>query len=391
MFLQSIKMAVDAILSNKMRSFLTMLGIIIGVFALVVLVSLVSSATSTVQDQISGIGSDMLTVRIIEDNGKPLKLQDLEKIAENENIGIIAPDISGQATAKFERESISASITGTTPDYFTIQALKIDKGRLLKSFDVENHTPVAVISSEVGEKLFEGKEPVGKKIMLDGVKYEIVGVLEKNESFSGMMTSPDAVYVPITTAQRLMNVFSTIPSFVATAAGSDTVEQAEAYLKETLVTRFGDEDAIDIMNMNILADTMDQMLATFSLLLGGIAAISLLVGGIGIMNIMLVSVTERTREIGIRKAIGARRSSIMSQFLIEALVLSLMGCIIGIVLSGVTLIIIGAIAGESLTISMSPTIVMLSAGFSIAIGLLFGLYPANKAAKMRPIDALRYE
>ena len=409
MFVQSVKMAIASILSNKMRSFLTMLGVIIGVFALVVLVSLVTSATGSVQERINEIGTDMFNVTIINDNGNPLKLDDLKEIAADETIGYAAPTarvmIMGQAKA--QRTQTEASVIGTTSDYFFIQNITLSEGRLFRGFDLDNHTNVAVLDADVTKDLFGDRQAVGKSITLGGSRYTVIGVLAQNESLSALMMGFNNIFIPITTAQRSFGEMDSISSFIATPATPDGIDAADRYLTGYLTERFPARQTrqeegervranFNIFNTNILADTMDQVTSIFSILFGGIAAISLLVGGIGIMNIMLVSVTERTREIGIRKAIGARRSSIMGQFLFEALTLSLIGCALGISVSALTILAVNAYAAASETMqgfsaSISPGVVVVSILFSTAIGLLFGLYPANKAAKMRPIDALRYE
>jgi len=407
MFLQSVKMALASIAASKMRSFLTMLGVIIGVFALVVLVSLVTSATGNVQERISEIGTDMFSVSIFNDKGAPLKLDDLKEMAKEESIGRVAPTSRMMGQAKALRKQTEATVIGTNTDYFVIQNLKLSEGRLLRQFDLDNHTNVAVLDSSIAYTLFGEKQAVGEAINLSGSRYTVIGVLEQDESFSGFLIGFNCIFVPITTAQRSFGGMDSITAFVATAASAGTVDAAEEYLNRYLYERFPpsrssgadgeyEELGYNIFNMNILADTMGQVTSIFSILFGGIAAISLLVGGIGIMNIMLVSVTERTREIGIRKAIGARRSSIMGQFLIEALVLSLLGCAIGISVSALAILGVNAYADSSTMMqgfkaALSPGVVFVAITFSTAIGLLFGLYPANKAAKMRPIEALRYE
>ncbi|MCD7886499.1 MAG: ABC transporter permease [Clostridiales bacterium] len=392
MILQSFKMAWKAISSNKMRSFLTMLGIIIGVFALVVLVSLVSGATTSVTDTISSLGTSMLSVTISDDKGKPYKLDDLTEIAEDPEIDQVAAIGQSSMTASNSSTEETATVYGTTTAYLDIQGLELEHGRWLKTVDVTNHTYVAVISASTAEDILGSTDVVGESIKLDGMAFEIIGVLvdDDEDSSSALLGSSYDIYIPYTTLVRLSNSVSTsITTFYASATSDDTLDDAESALEAMLLERFeDDEDAYTIYNQSTIMDAMSSITGTLSLLLGGIAAISLLVGGIGIMNIMLVSVTERTREIGIRKAIGASRGSIMTQFLIEALVVSLMGCCIGIGLSWVAIQIVNRVGGTSY--GLAGNVVVIAVVFSLLVGLVFGLYPANKAAKKKPIDALRY-
>lgn len=391
MIRQSVKMAWKSIAANKMRSFLTMLGIIIGVLSLVVLVSLVSGTTQSVNEQISSIGSNLLTVTVQDDKGKPLKLSDVEAFAEDEEIESTAPMAQASLTAAGSYSEETATVYGTTGAYEAIQQLEVQYGRFLKRTDVENHTNVAVINAGTATDIMGRMDVVGESIQVNGVEYQIVGVLEADDSDSSTIQNYE-VYIPYTSLVRLTDsVSSQVTTFYASAASEKTLDNAEAVLEEAMMTRFGqDEDAFTIVNQSAVMDAVESVTDTLSLMLGGIAAISLLVGGIGIMNIMLVSVTERTREIGIRKAIGAGRGTIMLQFLIEALMLSLMGCAIGIFLSWVVLKIISAAGDGTTEYALSLTVVWISVAFSVAIGVAFGIYPANKAAKKRPIDALRY-
>ena len=392
MILQSLKMALEAIAGNKMRSFLTMLGIIIGVIALVVLVSLVSSATTSITDQVSSLGSDMLTVTVTDDHGNPLTIPELKNLEQDEEIAAIAPLSQISVTAKHGYTSEMATVYGTTPPYFEIQGLEIEYGRSIKTADVENSSYIAVISHDSANDLFGTYDVVGERVSLGGRSFIVVGVLAEDTSMMSMLTPGISIYAPFTTIARMSSTGTHVTSFYAAASNADSLDKAESILTAYMMSRFKqDEDAFRITNMSSLMDTMNTITSMLSLLLGGIAAISLLVGGIGIMNIMLVSVTERTREIGIRKAIGANKSSIMMQFLIEALTISLVGCAIGIVLSWVILGIITLVAGDLITFSLSVTVVAIAVVFSLVIGVLFGIYPANKAATMHPIDALRYE
>ena len=393
MLFQSVKMAWKSIASNKMRSFLTMLGIIIGVLSLVVLVSLVNGATTTVTDEINSLGSNLLTVSISDNKGKPMKLEDVNALMDENEIALTAPGATLNLTGKYGGESDSVIVTGTTAAYSEIQGLALKYGRFLKTTDVDNVNYVAVVNEKLADDLVGYTSCVGEKIHFNGMTFTIIGVLDEENSSSLTSLTGDQMmaYIPYTTAIRVSNNVGTeVTSFYAAAADENSMEAAEAALKALMMARFNeDEEAFTSTNRSEIMDALSSVTGTRSLLLGGIAAISLLVGGIGIMNIMLVSVTERTREIGIRKAIGAGRGTIMLKFLVEALTISLIGCVIGILFSWIILLIVNVVGGVSF--GLNGTVVIVSILFSLAIGMSFGMYPANKAATMLPIDALRFE
>ena len=391
----SFKMALRSISANKMRAALTMLGIIIGVMALVVLVSLVNGATSSVTDAVSGLGTSMLTVSISDDKGKPIDLDTANGFMEEDGIGLVAPYISSSVTAKGDEASGDVTVYGATPAFYEVQGMQLAMGRFLKTSDVENHTYVCVINETAATELIGYVDCVDQAISLNGVEYTIVGVLSDNEdSLTSMMTSGSlAVYLPYTSLLRLSDsVSSEVTSFYVSAPEGGTMESVEAAMTELLMERFeDDEDAFSLSSQSVLEDTMSSITSILTILLGGIAAISLVVGGIGIMNIMLVTVTERTREIGIRKAIGASRGTILSQFLMEAVVLCMLGCCLGIFLSWAILQTVSTVvASLDMTFSLDGGVVLIAVVFCFIIGVVFGLYPANKAAKMKPIDALHY-
>ena len=392
--LQSFKMALKSIVSNKLRAVLTMLGIIIGVVALVVLVSLVSGTTDTVTDSVSSLGSDLLTVTISDDGGDPVTLDDLEEYSQADGIGLAAASSSESFTVKYDSTSDSATVIGTTPSYYDIQGLNLLLGRFLMGTDVDSNTYVCVINEAMAEDLVGYLDCVGQEISIEGMKFTIIGVLEDDDdSLTSLFTSGSYVaYIPYTTLVRLSSTAtSTVSTFYVSAEDGSDTDTAESAIEAILYERYEDEDAYTVSNQSVLEDTVSSITNVLAILLGGIAGISLLVGGIGIMNIMMVTVTERTREIGIRKSIGATRGAILRQFLLEAVLLCMMGCVIGIFISWVILTLASAIVSSlSLSFTLNWAVVLLAVVFCFFIGLVFGLYPANKAAKMKPIDALHY-
>ncbi len=330
-------MALKSIGSNKLRAFLTMLGIIIGVMALVILVSLVSGATGRVTDTIEGLGSNLLTVTVSDNKGAPVALEDLGAWMEDAKIGTAAAYAKESLSGKYGGNAETVDVYGVSAGYDEIQELDLLLGRFLKQADVDNHTYVCVVNETLATELIGYTDCLGKELSLGGVRFTIAGVLKDNDTSLTSVYSSDSLtaYIPYTSLVRLSD--STTPeitSFYVSAAEGGTTEQAKTRITELLLDRFEDDDeAFSVKSQDVLEDTMTSITSVLTILLGGIAAISLIVGGNGIMNIMLVTVTERTREIGIRKAIGANRRVILQQFLLEAVVLCMMGCVIGITLS----------------------------------------------------------
>lgn len=384
MFFNTLKLAVRSTLANKMRSFLTMLGIIIGVVSVVMLMSIAESTTSSITDAISSMGSDLLTVMVTDDDVK-LKSDDYMELTQYDAIKGVAPYLAVNGTARSGSEYVSASGIGVTAEYQEIADLALQAGRGIQPTDLEWRTNVAVIGTEIAEELFESYDVIGKTFQMSNRTFTVVGLLE--ESGTDFTGSLDArVLIPLTTAQRISDSASVSTCYVQ-AASSNDIALAQSMTEAFLYAKTGDEDAYSVLNMSALLDTLDSVMSKVSLMLGGIAAISLLVGGIGIMNIMLVSVAERTREIGIRKAIGARRADIMSQFLIEACTLSILGGLIGLGVSALGLRAFGLIANLNVRLEWSAAMGALL--FCVLIGVIFGSYPASKASRMTPIDALQ--
>ena len=394
MIYQSFKMAVKAIAGNKMRSFLTILGVVIGVVAIVVLVSIGQGANSSVVESIEGMGTNLITANINARRMNPIDLDSLNELAQNEAISYVAPIASVSGTVKAGTTTYDDGVVqGTTPGYESIRNWTVAEGRFLQQPDIDNRSFVAVIGSEAATEMYGTTHAVGETFSLNGYTITVVGVLaEVGSSASG--SNDKQILIPFTLAQRLSNQTS-ISSFYVSAASSSQVEQAQAAVESYLEKAFENYNTrsfgtqYSVFNQTEMLSTLNETTNTLTLMLGGIAAISLLVGGIGIMNIMLVSVSERTREIGIRKAIGAARGNILMQFLIESLVVSLMGGLLGLAISVVAVKALAPVLQMTLTIPVN--VAWMAIGFSVFIGVVFGMYPANKASKLRPIQALHYE
>ena len=394
MLYQSFKMALKAIAGNKMRSFLTMLGVVIGVMAVVVLVSIGQGANSSVVESIEGMGTNLISANILARRTNPVDMDGLNELALNPFIEYVAPVSNVNGTVKAGNATYDdAALMGTTPGYEHIRGWELAQGRFLTQPDIDNRSLVAVIGSEAASEMYGTTRAVGETFSLSGYTITVVGVLQANgNSASG--SNDNQVIIPFTLAQRLSSSTS-ISSFYVSAASSDMVEMAQTAVERYLEKAFQNYTAnswgtqYTVYNQTEMLDTLSETTQTLTLMLGGIAAISLLVGGIGIMNIMLVSVSERTREIGIRKAIGAARGNILMQFLIESLVVSLMGGVLGLLLSMAAVDFLAPVLEMTLTIPVQ--VAWLAIGFSVFIGVLFGMYPANKASRLKPIDALHYE
>ncbi|MEA5049204.1 MAG: ABC transporter permease [Eubacteriales bacterium] len=380
MFLNSLRLAIRSTLANKMRSFLTMLGIIIGVMSVIVLVSIAQSTTSSISSAIASMGSDLLTVTVTDED-VDLDADDYLALEDYDSIGGVAPYLTISSTARSGSLYTSVSAIGITGEYMDIAGLDLESGRAIAASDLDWRTYTAVIGTEVAGSLFESYDVLGNTFTMSGHTFTIVGLLTNTDS-----STDSEILIPLTTAQRISDSTAITTAYVEAASTND-VDMAQALTEYQMLQLTSDEDSYTVYNMSELLSTMDDVMSTLSLMLGGIAAISLLVGGIGIMNIMLVSVAERTREIGIRKAIGARRSHIMMQFLIEACVLSILGGLIGLGLSALGLRIF-AIAAD-MTISLEWRAAVAALLFCVIIGVTFGSYPAAKASKMTPIDALQ--
>jgi len=289
----------------------------------------------------------------------------------------------------------TVSVYGTTPEYYDIQAMQLSMGRWLKDTDIDNNSFVCILNETAATDLIGFQDCVGQTVVLNNVEFTVVGVLQADEdSLTALLTSGTmAAYIPYSSLIRLSSTLGKdVTSFYVNAPAGGTLETVEDRLDTLLLERFeDDEDAFRISTSDMLEEALDSVTSVLSVLLGGIAAISLIVGGIGIMNIMMVTVTERTREIGIRKAIGASRGTILTQFLMEAVVLCMMGCCLGIFLSWAILQVVSTVvASTGIVFSLNGTVVLIAVIFCFIIGVVFGLYPANKAAKMKPIDALHY-
>lgn len=388
--MQSFRMAIKSIVGNKIRASLTMLGIIIGVCAVIVMVSLVQGSTKQVTDRLQSMGTNMISVNIIGRGGnRAVSETDLFEFASNSTdiIEGIAPVLNGSVTVKNGNKNIKTSMDGTNDAYQTVRNTKVQQGRFINALDVERRQKVVLVGTYIAQELYPGISPIGQDIKINGELFNIVGLLEVKSNGTAQ-SADDKLIIPYTTAKRLLKN-SVIRNFYVQAKTPESVEDAMTALQDFLFKTFNSVDAYRVFNQADMLDSINETTKTMTMMLGGIAGISLLVGGIGIMNIMLVTVTERTREIGIRKAIGAKRRKILEQFLIEAIVVSCMGGIIGVLLG----MILTNFIGKATQIQAEPSVttIAISFLFSVLVGVFFGLYPANKASKLNPIEALRSE
>ncbi|NWL87619.1 ABC transporter permease [Paenibacillus sp. 79R4] len=387
--LQSIKMAWKSIIGSKVRSLLTMLGIIIGVSSVIILVSVGQGTTSQITSQLEGLGTDLLTVNIMgRGAATSLSLEEAMDFGQIEGVKAVSPVISNSVTVKKGTTNDTISVEGIVPSYEDVNNFHVQTGRFILDLDNDFRMKVALMGSEAAQTFFGSENPVGQTIQLNGSSFKIVGLLESKGS-SLTASNDNKILIPLTTAERTLRSGG-IRSITVQANDSKLISTVKSSLEAELNKKFQNaSNSYSIFNSQDMLDTVNSTTQTLSLALGGIAGISLLVGGIGIMNIMLVSVSERTREIGIRKAIGAKKRNILMQFMVESTFLSGFGGMVGIGIGYGVSALIGRYT--SLTTTVPVYIVMISFIFSLFIGIIFGMIPANKAAKLRPIYALRSE
>jgi len=387
---QSFSLAVKSLLASKMRSFLTMLGIIIGIAAVISLTSHFNGMTSEVIDQFEKIGTTTTHNNSTGRGGnRRVEPEQFQELADKnpEVILAVSPNISTRATIKNGSDNQTTTCLGVSEVYAALRGLELESGRFLQYIDVERRQKNCVIGTYIVNNMFDGQDPIGEVIKIGGSNFNIIGVL-KETADSKEGSDDDRIIIPYTLARTLTRS-NIITSYVLSATTVETVDKATELTEEMLLKTYASTDYFTVTAMSAIIDTVNEMTGMMSAVLAGIAGISLLVGGIGIMNIMLVSVTERTREIGIRKSLGAKRRDIMSQFLVEAATTSIIGGIIGIILG---LLIANGLA-SLINIKAAPTAgsIVIAFGVSALIGISFGYFPANKAAKLDPIDALRYD
>ena len=417
---ESIRVALQGLAANKLRSSLTMLGIVIGVGAVIALLALGEGTQAAITEEIQGIGSNLIYIMPGSEQGHgpgatrsvadTLTLADAEAIAAPGNpsagsgprvpgVLAVAPEFNNNADVVYGSESVNATITGTTPDYPLVRSSSPETGEFFTEQHNTTMARVAVLGHQAAEDLFGGSDPLGRTVKINRVHFRVIGVME--EKGGGMGGSADnTVFIPISTAQRKLfggratsgtswKVSSINVAVVSEDYMDPATDEITLLLRQQHKIQPGDDDDFSVMSQEDILSMAEQVTGILTIFLGAIAAISLLVGGIGIMNIMLVSVTERTREIGIRKAVGAKRRDILMQFLVEAVVLSVIGGLLGILL-GAGIAILVEQSGLMTTV-VSTESVLLATGFSVAVGLFFGIYPSMRAARLHPIEALRYE
>ena len=405
----SVRVAIRSLIANKLRSGLTMLGIIIGVGAVIALVAAGAGTQAQIAEQFESLGSNLLVVRpaafsfrgmsMGRGSAESLTDGDVEAIARLAGaVSATAPEYSIRSQqVVYRSNNTQTTVLGVTPSYLMVRNWELERGRFIDGLDLTSQAKVVVLGATAAEDLFEEGlvDPLGKMVKINRLNYQVVGILE-SKGAGGFENLDDQVFIPLSTAQLKFGGAgnTSLGAINVQVTSRDELEWAQAELAAILRARHGlaqgQSDDFTVQNQAQIVDTVQEMMQIFTVLLSSIAAISLLVGGIGVMNIMLVAVTERTREIGIRKAVGARRRDIMAQFLVEAMVLTLLGGLIGVLAGYGGALLITPLLGGLRTV-VTPDSVAAALGVSIGVGLFFGLYPANRAAALSPIDALRFE
>lgn len=400
----NVEVALNGVKANKLRSALTMLGIIIGISAVIIMISVGQGVTKNIQDQISSMGSNLLMVMPGTSQGGPVRgaggnvttltLADAKAIAALDNVVNVSPELSSNATITYSNQTYTSQYTGVTPEYQLIKDWSTGSGSFFTDDDVTNAASVAVLGQTVVDNLFvDGTDPIGTTIRIDKISFTVVGVLTSKSTSSVGQDQDDAIFVPVTTAQRRLMGVNYVRMIDVQTENTESMDSVQSNIETLLRERHRitgtSANDFNVRNMADVLATVESTSATMTLFLGGVAAISLLVGGIGIMNIMLVSVTERTREIGLRMAVGATEGDIRNQFLVESLALCLAGGLVGIIVGVGGSKLVSMFTDWNATVNMSS--IILSTGFSAAIGIFFGYYPAKKAAGLDPIEALRSE
>jgi putative ABC transport system permease protein len=401
---ESIAVALEGLAANKMRATLTMLGVIIGVGAVIAMLAIAGGAKQQTMQRIQQMGTNVLVVMsgqrrqgaVMGGQGsmEALTLEDADAIAAKcPSVAAAVPEVRGNAQVKYRNQNTNTSITGTSPDYPSVRNYSVQQGRFISKREVKGSMKVAAIGPTTAQNLFGDASPVGKSISIQGSRFKVVGLMTSKGATGGFNDPDDQIFVPVTTAMRRMFGLQYVRQISVQAKSMELMDQTSTEVGDLLRKRHGlasgQADDFMIRNQAEFIEMANETSGVFTMLLAGIASVSLLVGGIGIMNIMLVSVTERTREIGIRKAMGARRQDILLQFLIESLVLSLLGGITGVLFGVVGSALVGSLTGWTVVVSMQS--VLLSFTFAALVGVFFGLYPARQASSLDPIDALRYE
>jgi putative ABC transport system permease protein len=400
-FLETFRVALEAILSNKVRSGLTMLGVIIGVMAVILLVSIGEGARTYITRELTGLGTNLLIItpgKTTTSGGfHPPSAGTVRKLTYDDSLALrrrawlltdAVPIVLGTGKVKYQNKGRDTTIIGATAEFERVRNLFVDTGSFVTQGDVDSKAKVVVLGRKVKDELFGRENPLGRVVTLSDARYRVVGVMQKKGMSLGWDVD-DVVFIPVTSGQELFDTDSLFEIIATTPRAEDT-DRAISQIKDILTRRHAHKEDFTIMTQGAMLATMNTILGVLTAVLGGIAGISLIVGGIGIMNIMLVSVRERTREIGIRKALGARNSDIMAQFMIEAMTLSGAGGVIGII-TGVGLALVIPVFVDVLPTSVPAWSIIMAFSFSAAVGVFFGVYPARKAAHQDPIQALRYE